>query len=106
MPGADEATIITTSKAIVLEGLAVPAGDHTLYMLPDESASMLIVSNEVGQFHTQYHPDKNLGQVKLVMSHLDSPLEEMTFTVEPEASGGRLTLAWDDRAYSAGFVVR
>lgn len=106
MPGADEATIITTSKAIALEGLAVPAGDHTLYMLPDESASFLIVSNEVGQFHTQYHPEKNLGQVKLVMRRLDSLLEEMTFTVEPEASGGRLALAWDDRAYSAGFVVR
>lgn len=109
MPGADEATIVTTSKAIVLEGLAVPAGNHTLYLLPGESASDLVVSNEVGQFHTQYHPDRNLGQVKLAMKHLDSPVgpvEEMTFSVEPEASGGRLILSWDDRAYSAGFVVR
>jgi hypothetical protein len=109
MPGADEATIVTTSKAITLEGLAVPAGSHTLYMLPDASASELVVSNEVGQFHTQYHPDRNLGQVRLALKHLDAPLgpvEEMTFTVEPEASGGRLTLSWDDRAYSAGFVVR
>jgi hypothetical protein len=109
MPGADEATIITTSKAIALEGLVVPAGSHTLYMLPDESASELVVSNEVGQFHTQYHPERNLGQVKLALKHLNSPLEqveEMTFTVEPDASGGRLTLSWDDRAYSASFVVR
>jgi Protein of unknown function (DUF2911) len=106
MPGADEATIITTSKAISLEGLSVPAGSHTLYLLPDESASDLVVSNEVGQFHTQYHSDRNLGQVKLDMRHLDSPVEEMTFTVEPEATGGRLTLSWDDRAYWASFVVR
>jgi len=106
MPGADEATIIRTSKAIALEGLTVPAGSHTLYMLPDESASDLVVSNEVGQFHTQYHPERNLGQVKLALRHLDSPVEEMTFAVEPEASGGRLTLSWDDRAYSASFVVR
>jgi hypothetical protein len=106
MPGADEATIITTSKGIALEGLVVPAGSHTLYMLPDESASDLVVSNEVGQFHTQYYPEKNLGQVRLAMKHLDSSVEEMTFEVEPEASGGRLTLAWDDRAYSARFVVR
>jgi hypothetical protein len=106
MPGADEATIITTSKAITLEGLTVPAGSHTLYMLPDESASDLVVSNEVGQFHTQYHPERNLGQVKLALRHLDSPVEEMTFAVEPEASGGRLTLSWDDRAYWVSFVVR
>jgi hypothetical protein len=109
MPGADEATIVTTSKPIALEGLVVPAGSHTLYMLPDDSASELVVSNEVGQFHTQYHPDRNLGQVKLALRHLNSPLEqveEMTFTIEPDASGGRLTLSWDDRAYSATFVVR
>ena len=106
MPGADEATIITTSKAITLEGLTVPAGSHTLYVLPDESASDLVVSNEVGQFHTQYHPERNLGQVKLSLRHLDSPVEEMTFTVEPEATGGRLMLSWDDRAYWASFVVR
>ena len=109
MPGADEASIITTSKAIALEGLVVPAGSHTLYMLPDESASELVVSNEVGQFHTQYHPERNLGQVKLALKHLNSAaeqVEEMTFSVELEGSGGRLTLSWDDRAYSASFVVR
>jgi hypothetical protein len=78
-------------------------------MLPDESASELVVSNEVGQFHTQYHPDRNLGQVKLALKHLNSPaeqVEEMTFSVELDGSGGRLTLSWDDRAYSASFVVR
>jgi DUF2911 family protein len=84
----------------------VPAGDHTLYMLPNEAASELVVNNEVGQFHTQYYPERNLGQVKLAMKHLDSPIEQMTFTVEAEGAGGRLTLAWDDRVYSVAFEVK
>lgn len=107
MPGADQATIITTSKPIAFKGLEVPAGDHTLYVLPAEAASDLVVNNQVGQFHTQYDPSRNLGTVRLAMAKLPAPVEQMTFTVEPEgAAGGRLVLSWDDRAYSASFVVR
>jgi hypothetical protein len=40
------------------------------------------------------------------MKHLESSVEQMTFSVASEGSGGRLTLSWDDRAYSAAFVVK
>lgn len=107
MPGADQATIISTSKPIAFKGLDVPAGDHTLYVLPSEKSSDLVVNNQVGQFHTQYDPGRNLGTVRLDMTKLTAPVEQMTFTVEPEgASGGKLVLSWDDRAYAASFVVR
>src|SRR6185436_4571995 len=36
MPGADEATIITTDRALTFGKLTMPAGDHTLSMWPDE----------------------------------------------------------------------
>lgn len=106
MPGADQATILTTSKPIAFPGLEVPAGDHTLYMLMDEAQTELVINKQVGQFHTHYDPSQNLGKVGMTMAHLASPVEQMTFTVEPTETGGRLTLSWDDRAYSAGFVVR
>jgi hypothetical protein len=106
MPGADQATILTTSKPIAFDGLDVPAGDHTLYVLPDASASDLVVNKQVGQFHTQYDPSRNLGKTRLALTHLDTPVEQMTFSVVAEGSGGRLTLSWDDRAYSAAFVVK
>src|SRR5688572_23877343 len=49
MPGADASTVITTSKAIVLGGLTVPAGSHTIYMWPDEKTPKLIINKETGQ---------------------------------------------------------
>ena len=106
MPGADQATILTTTKALAFDGLDVPAGDHTLYVLPDESASDLVINNQVGQFHTQYDPRRNLGKTRLTMKHLDASVEQMTFSVTAEGSGGRLTLSWDDREYAAAFVVK
>lgn len=106
MPGADQATILTTSKPIAFTGLEVPAGDHTLYMLMAEERTDLVVNNQVGQFHTHYDPSQNLGKVEMTMTRVAPPVEQMTFTVESTAMGGRLTLSWDDRAYSAAFMVR
>lgn len=102
MPGADEATILTTDAPIVLgEALAVPAGQHTIYMLPDPERSKLIVNNQVGQFHTAYDPRLDLGRVDLTLRRLSEPVEQLTFSVEPRPDGrGLFKLTWDDREYS------
>jgi hypothetical protein len=107
MPGADEATTITTSRALLVGSLAMPAGAHTLYMLVDEKAPKLIVSKETGQFHTQYHPNLDLGRVDLALTTLADPVEQLTIEVEPRAGGGAvLKLAWDTREYSVPIAVR
>jgi len=109
MPGADEATIIETSKALMFEGVTMPAGKHTLYMWPDEKAPKLIISKEVGQFHTVYHADQDLGRVDFVLTTIKDkePVEQMTYLVEARPGGGGiLKLVWDDREYSAEFKVK
>ena len=102
MPGADEATIVTTEAPIVLGGtLRVPAGRHTIYMLPDAGVSKLIVNNEVGQFHTRYNPGLDLGRVDLTLRTLGTPVEQLTFSIEPQSGpDAALKLTWDDREYS------
>lgn len=103
MPGADEATIVTTDAPLVLgETLTVPAGQHTIYMLPDPDGSKLIINKQVGQFHTYYNARMDLGRVDLTLRKLADPVEQLTFAVED----GRLKLIWDDREYSVGVVVR
>jgi Protein of unknown function (DUF2911) len=101
MPGADEATILTTDHALVLGGtLRVPAGRHTLYMLPSPDAPKLIVNNQVGQFHTSYSPRFDLGRIDFNMTTLSDPVEQLTFRVTTlPAGGGKLELLWDDRDY-------
>ena len=107
MPGADEATIITTDQALAFGSLTMPAGEHTLYMWPDPQAPKLIISNEVGQFHTQYHPNRDLGRVDYALRMLTDPVEQLTYTAAAlDAGGGALRLSWDDREYSASFVVK
>jgi hypothetical protein len=101
MPGADLATSITTSGPLTIGTLRVPTGAHTIYTLPDEQQTLLIINREVGQFHTEYRRNMDLGRTPMTLKMLDSPVESMTFTIAAlEGGGGTLALSWDNREYS------
>ena len=105
MPGADEASTLTTSHALTLGDLAVPAGDYTIYTMPTATGVSMILNRDTGVFHTVYRPDRDLGRVPMTLRTLDQPVERLTFAVDAAADGGLLKLIWDDREYSAPFLV-
>lgn len=108
MPGADEASSISTDTTLVFgDAIAMPAGVHTIYTLPGPDEFKLIINNETGQFHTQYHPDRDLGRVNMTMKKIAEPAEQLTFVVEPRSGGGgTFKLVWDDREYTVPFVIK
>ena len=60
-PGADEATTLTTNRALQIGALELAAGRYTLWMLPSASEWQLIVNKQTGQWHTQYDAGQDLG---------------------------------------------
>ena len=106
MPGADEATVLTTDGAIAIGSIEVPAGDHTLYTWPTAQLVQLLISRDVGQFHTVHDMDLIIGRVDLAASDAPAPVEGMTFGIEPNGAGATLSLSWDKRKYSASITVR
>src|SRR5712692_2104214 len=64
-PGADEATVLESSRPLRVRSLAVPAGPHTIWILPTADAWTLVVSREPSGFHTAYNADADLGRVAL-----------------------------------------
>jgi hypothetical protein len=105
-PGADETPVLTTSETIAFDGLTVPAGDYTLYTVPGAGSFSLIINRETATYHTTYRSERDLGRVEMTMTPEPSTIEQLTFGVTPSPTGGTLTLAWDDRVYSAAFVVK
>jgi hypothetical protein len=107
MPGADESSTITTDATIVFaSSLTMPAGAHTIYTLPGDEEFKLIISKDVGTFHTQYHPNQDLGRVPMTLKKIVEPAEQLTFAVEPhEGGGGVFKLIWDDREYSVPITI-
>ena len=52
-----------------------PKGNYTLYTLPNEKEWKLIVNKQTGQFHTEYHPDRDFGRVPMNIKTLPAPVE-------------------------------
>ena len=106
-PGADEATELTTSKALRMADLSVPAGTYTLYMLPAAGDWTLMINKRTGMFHTQYVPADDLGRITLRKRQIDTPVEQLTFVFDPNPSGGggMIAMRWETTEVSAPFVV-
>jgi DUF2911 family protein len=105
--GSDEATTIISQKDIVIGGLNVPAGAHTLYLLPaSDGSAKLIVNNELGQWGLQYDETKDVGRVDTTKSDLAQQLNEFTMAIDKNPSGGGLlSLSWETTKYSVAFTV-
>jgi hypothetical protein len=100
MPGADEATTVTTNGPLRIGALSVPAGDHTVYLLPGQDRTLLIISNDVGQFHTVHDRGRELGRVELTEAPRTESVEGLTFSIDPQGPAGVLRISWDTRDYS------
>ena len=80
--GADEATTLTTDKAIQIGGASLPAGKYTLYTLPGASDWQLIVNKQTGQWGTEYDQKQDLARTPLKKSAPSAPVEQLTISVE------------------------
>ena len=79
--GANNATKITFSTDVKLNGTAVPAGAYALYTIPGEAEWTIILNRGVGKSGTQYDEKEDVLRFKATPVHLsDTDIE--TFTIE------------------------
>jgi|SRR5271165_387065 len=103
--GADEATLLVNERPIVMQGVAIPAGAHMLYMVPSETgASKLAISSTVGGWGEPVDENHDLGQVDLKKDALDKPVDQLTIAIEKDSDGGGvLRIMWENTRFSASF---
>src|SRR3954468_3816992 len=104
--GANAATMFTTDKDLLFGNTVVPAGKYTLWTLPTPTGAKLIINSETGQWGTDYHVEKDFTRLDLASKQVSPPVEQFVIGVVPQASGGVLRFAWDDREYSIPFSVK
>lgn len=106
-PGADEATTLDSARPLQIGDLAVPAGPHTIWILPTADAWTLVVSKEASGFHTKYNASADLGRLQMTKRTLDMPIEQLTFALatSPAGRGGVVTMSWETTEVSVPFTV-
>jgi DUF2911 family protein len=104
--GADAATTLSTTKALVIGGAQVPSGKVTLYTLPAESGWKLIINKQTGQWGTEYDQAQDLARVDLTKKALSAPVDQLTIAIEPAGDRGVLKISWEMTELSVPFTVK
>ncbi|MDQ3998243.1 MAG: DUF2911 domain-containing protein [Gemmatimonadota bacterium] len=104
--GANAATQFRTDADLTMGGVTIPAGTYTLWTVPSrDGAWKLVINRQTGQWGTVYDPAQDLARVDLRTETVGTPVEQFTITVEPQADGGVLALAWDRTRAWVPFTV-
>ena len=106
-PGAIKATTNVTTGDIVVGGKPVPAGNYTIFAIPDKDKWTLVISKATGEWGTDYPgPDKDLARVDMKTSALPSPVENFTISFAKTASGATMNMDWDTTRASVAITAK
>ena len=104
--GANRATHFTTSRDLQIGDLTVPAGEYTLFTIPEADGGTLIINKQTGQNGRSYDTSRDLGRVPMTLGRQNEVTEAFTILVEETDSGGVLKLVWDQSVFSVPFSIR
>lgn len=100
--GADLATQFYTTVDLVLGDATVPAGAYSLWLLPAEDVTLLIVNRQTGQFGTQYDSRQDLARIPMQKVPTPANVERLTLSI----AEGTLRVEWGDASYRVPVHVR
>jgi len=103
--GANSATMFSTSKDLVVEGTAIPAGSYTLWTTFTADSQTLIFNSQTGQWGTNYDAEQDFARVSMASAAAPAFSERFTISAEDADGGGTLNLDWDETRFSVHFTV-
>jgi hypothetical protein len=111
--GADQATFLHTDAALDLKGLAVPAGEYTLFIALDKGKWDLIVNKQTGQWgikrdgSANVDDSKTVGKVAMTMSKPPALVETLKISLSSAGGNkGKLQVEWENVVASVPFTVK
>jgi hypothetical protein len=110
--GANQATLLHTDLDLTIGELAVPKGDYSIYILPEEKQWTLIISQQTGQWginhdgSTTDDPAKELGRVAMKLTKPAAPVETWTIGLAKAGNQGTLTFSWANTVATAAFAAK
>jgi len=105
--GANEATVLTFDKDMMISGAPMPAGAYSLWTIPKADGSVqLIINRQHGQWGTNYDPAQDLVRVHMKSSTAPSPQENFEIAIAGTGDKGELRISWDVFVWSVPLSVK
>jgi DUF2911 family protein len=105
--GADEATVLTTDKALTFGKLTLPPGTYTINTQPDAKEWQFIAGklSKPGQWGIPYNASLEIGRAPMAIAKTSSPVELLTISIDDTPAGGTLKVEWGGNSASIPFTV-
>lgn len=108
--GANRATHFSTDRVLIVDEAAevtlVPAGEYTLFSIPEADGGWLIFNLQTGQNGTAYDSAQDLVRVRMRRRTVSEPVEAFTIRAESVCGDeGVLRLSWDTSEFTVPFRV-
>jgi Protein of unknown function (DUF2911) len=105
--GADEATTITTDKALRFGSLSLAPGTYTINTEPGATGWQLLIGKleKPGQWGVPYRKDLETGRAPMTVGKTKAPVEQLTISIEDTSAGGTLRVEWGTVSATAPFTV-
>jgi hypothetical protein len=106
--GADVATIITSDKLLKFGKISLAAGtSYTINTLPNADSWQFIIGklSAPGQWGIPYLPDLEIGRMSMKVGKTSAPVEQVTISIDPAATGGVFRLEWGTISAAVPFSI-
>jgi Protein of unknown function (DUF2911) len=110
--GANQATLLHTEADLDIGGVAVPKGDYSLYILPEQNEWKLIVNKKTGQWGivrdggTSEDPAEDVGRATMQLGKT-GPVETFKISlIETGPKAGKLQMEWENTVASVPIAVK
>jgi hypothetical protein len=105
--GANEATEITFTDDVLINGNKLKAGTYTIFTIPEKDKWTVIFNSDLGQWGAyNYNPDKNVLEIEAQISELDITYEPFTIEFQLQDDEAELLMMWDKTkaSFTIGFL--
>ncbi len=95
--GANEATTFVTTSNLAVGGKSVPAGNYTIFTIPNPDKWTLIINKKTGEWGIPYKYEADeLARVDMKVSQAPSPLENFTIAFDQKGNSCTLSISWEN----------
>lgn len=105
--GANEATTFVTTTSVSADGRDIPAGNYTIFTLPEQNKWTLIVNKHTGERGIPYkYESEELARIPMSVSKTSAPVENFTISFDHTGASCTMHLNWENTQASVEFGAK
>src|SRR5271170_5465275 len=94
--GANEATTFVTTADVSVGGKDIPAGNYTIFTVPNADKWTLIINKKTGEWGIPYkYEGDELARVDLKVSSTSAPVENFAISYDKSGSACTMHISWE-----------